>query len=497
MRQCESSDSTIIYDVPIPFALRVDFTMFRYRKSTSWFASILVFGSCASLAWGQPVSPTSPTTPGTLLTSPPDEGLKTVAAGIRWNDLTPDAAPKNLTLEQLLDLAARNNPTILQAQYQITGSLAKAQQAGLYPNPTLAYVAENIGVEGTAGEWQGAELKQRFVTANKLQISRDKYLQRAKVAEHQAVAQQFRVCNDVRLHFAKTLAAQQILALQKELLKTAEDHLVTTREMFNLGQANQVDLHKANASLRREQLALLQAENRIRREFFQLSSLVSVDLPYQPLIGDLAIQDGLIDFDLAYERILRESPEILAAHSKLREDRITVTRENVQWVPDVVVGGGPGYNFETSDATAALNVMIELPIYDRNQGTIRQARSDYSRQQNEIRRVEMQLRMSLAEQYEQYLSAMQHVLTYEEIVLPELKSAYETSLKSYQARREEWPHVLHAYHDFTQRRIELIDHLLQKRTSEILIDGYLLHGGLNAAPSPTPAGHIDATPHPR
>lgn len=471
--------------------------MLRLRQFALLLFCAGIYSCVAPLAFAQQVSPMGPVTPGQLLTSPPNSGLDTVAAGVRWNGAGATNNSNPLTLPDLLDLAARNNPTILQAQFQITASLAKAQQAGLYPNPTLAYVAENIGAEGTAGEWQGAELQQRFVTANKLKISRDKYLQRAKVAEHLAVAQQFRVCNDVRLHFSRTLAAQQILSLQKELLKTAEDHLVTTREQFNLGQANQLDLHKANAALRREQLALLQAENRIRREFFQLCALVGIDLSYQPLAGDLAGESNVIDFDHAYARILQESPEILAAHSKLREDRITISRENVEWVPDVVVGGGPGYNFESSDATAALNVMIELPIYDRNQGTIREARSDYVRQQNEIRRVEMELRMALADQYERYLSAMQHILTYEEIVLPELRSAYETSLKSYQANRNEWPQVLRTYHEFTQRRIELIDHQLQKRTSEILIDGYLLHGGLNAASSPTPPGHIDATPNPR
>ncbi|MEW4453461.1 TolC family protein [Bremerella sp. JC817] len=434
-----------------------------------------------------------------LLTSPPDVGLATAAPGVRWNalDMHADVAPSQHSLAGLLELASRNNPTILQAQYQITGQLAKAQQAGLYPNPMLAYVAENIGVEGTAGEWQGGEIEQRFVTGHKLQISRDKYLQRAKVAEHLAVAQQYRVCNDVRVHYFKTLAAQRILDLQRELLKTSEDHLTTTREMFNAGQANQVDLHRANAQLRRQQLAVLQAENRIRREFLQLGSLVGVELAQLPLEGNLESGSDLIDFDLSSERILSQSPEILAAHSKLREDQITLNRESVEWVPDIIVAGGVGRNFESQDTTGAMSVRMELPIFDRNQGTIRQAQADYVRQQKEIRRTEMDLKMRLAQQYEAYLSAAQHVLTYEELVLPELKQAYANSLQSYKEDRVAWPAVLMAYENYTQRRIEYIDHLLQRRTSEIMLNGFLLHGGLNAASSPTPTGHIDATPKPR
>ncbi len=434
-----------------------------------------------------------------LLTEPHDVGLYTAAPSARWNGLPLGQGDANgvHTLNGMLELAARSNPTILQAQYQITGQLAKAQQAGLYPNPMIAYIAENVGVEGTAGEWQGGELQQRFVTAGKLKISRDKYLQRAKVAEHLAVAQQFRVCNDVRIHYFKTLAAQQILDLQNELLKTAEDNLATTREMFNAGQANQVDLHRANSELRRQQLSVLQAENRIRREFLQLSSLVGMELAFLPLSGDLAATSDLIDYDTVAQRVLSQSPEILAAHSKLREDQITINRESVEWVPDVIVGGGVGRNFESEDTTGAFSVRMELPIFDRNQGTYRQAQADYIRQQKEIRRVEMDLKMRLAMQYETYLSAAQHVLTYEEMVLPDLKKAYATSLESYKEDRLAWPHVLHSYRDYTLRRIEYTEQLLSHRTSEVLINGFLLHGGLNPAPGPTPPGHLDATPNPR
>ena len=166
-------------------------------------------------------------------------------------------------------------------------------------------------------------------------------------------------------------------------------------------------------------------------------------------------------------------------------------------MPDIVVSGGVGRNFETQDTTGAMSVRMELPIFDRNQGTIRQAQADYIRQQKEIQRTEMQLKMRLAHEYEAYLSAAQHVLTYEEMVLPELKQAYANSLASYKDDRMSWPPVLMAYENYTRRRIELIDHLLSQRTSEIMIDGFLLHGGLNAAASPTPPGHIDATPNPR
>ncbi|WP_339746665.1 TolC family protein [uncultured Rubinisphaera sp.] len=400
-------------------------------------------------------------------------------------------------LEMLLGLASQNNPTIRQARLQISGTLAQALQAGLYPNPTLSYKAENINSGGTPGEFQGAELEQRIVTADKLALSRNKYLQRAKVAEHQAVAQQFKVCNDVRIYYIQTLAAQEILVLRREMQKTAQDQMETTKELFNLGQANQVDLRAALADLRRHQLDVLAAENKVRQHFYKLTSLVGVELVPGPLQGSLENDYGMIDFDSAYATVLGESPELLAAYAKLKADHITVHRENVEWVPDIVVSGGSGYNFESQDPVANFSVRLEVPLYDRNQGTIRQAQADENRQRQEIRRIEMQLRMKLAEQYDSYITALQKIETYSDTILPETKKAYEQSLISYKNNREEWTVVLDDYREYTKRRMEQVENHLNKQSAEILINGYLLQGGLEAASTPTPPSHIDATPNPR
>lgn len=408
-----------------------------------------------------------------------------------------DQAAHAYTLETLLDLAAQNNPTLIQSRLHINAQLARAMQAGLYPNPRLSYVAEQIGLDGTAGEWQGAEVQQRFVTGGKLELSRNKYLQRARVAEHMAVAQQFRVCNDVRISFAKSLTAARIVDLRKELLKTAEDRVVTVREMHNLGQANQVDAHRAIAHLQQHRLALLQATNDLRRHLLELTALVGLEIPHPQLQGSIVGERPFIDFDQAMPRILQSSPELLAAHAKLREDCITLDREKVEWIPDIVVTAGPGYNSVDRQTTTNAQVTVEIPLFDRNQGTIAQARADLSRQKNEIRRTELDLRQRLADQYDAYLTAYQNVLEFEAVILPARRDAYRLSLISYQENRLEWPDVLHEQEDYAMCRIDYLKHQQQQRISEILIDGFLLRGGLTAPDDQRPRGHIDSVPKPR
>lgn len=436
-------------------------------------------------------------TAGSRFTQPPARPSRPVSVGD-----APLTEGGVLDLESVLSLTTQNNPTLRQARLQISAELAKAQQAGLYPNPTLAYAGEQIfvDVEGdtdSPGEFQGGILSQRFVTGGKLRLSREKYLRRAHVSEHLAVAQQYRVCNDVRIHFYRTLAAQQRLEMHRELLKTAEDAAVTARELYNAGQANRYDVRKSNVMLQRTRLDVQRAEHEYRMRFRELTALVGLDLPVGAVVGTLATTESLATFDATLARIVAESPEVLAARAKLAADRVTIEREEVEWIPDIVVSAGSGYNFDAKETVAVADVSIEIPLFDRNQGTVAQARADFNRQRREIRRTELTLRQRLAMVYEEYAMAFEHATEYRDSIVPEMKAAYRELLGSYKENRIEWPDVLQAQSDYAEVRLAQIDFEEQLRRSEVLIQGYLLDSGLNAASGPTPAGHIDSVPKPR
>lgn len=407
-----------------------------------------------------------------------------------------------LDLEAVLSLASSNNPTLSQSRLHVSAELAKALQAGLYPNPIVSYEAEQIGLDivgdtDSPGEFQGGVIEQRFVTGGKLRLSREKYLRRAHVSEHLVMAQRFRVCNDVRMHFYRAVAASDRLTIQRELLKTAEDGAVSAQEAYNMGQSRRPEVRRANVSLQRARLDVLRAENEQREAFRSLSAIVGVEVAPSELLGDLLPKCEPPTFEEALNRLLSESPELAAARAKLTVDRATIERERVEWVPDIVARGGAGYNFEAGETTAVAGVSLEFPLYDRNQGTVRQARSDYARQQYEIQRVELDLKDRLATTYSAYATALQHAYEYERVILPESKAAYSELLQSYKENRVDWRDVLEAQHDYFDARLTQVDNLVEARNHEVLVFGYLLHGGLMAAGGPTPPGHIDATPTPR
>lgn len=406
-----------------------------------------------------------------------------------------------LTLEALEGLACANNPTLVQAKAQVDATFGKAIEAGLWPNPVFMYRGEQVGVdrmgEATPGEWQGAMVQQTFVTADKLDLSRSKYLQRVKTAEWLAMAQEYRVLNDVRLHFFRTLGRQEIVQIQQELLKNAEDQLVTVREGYNLGYHPRSTVHRVNALLQEQRLTFLMAENDYRESFGRLMTLTGQDQQPAPLEGRLACDLTPIEFDHALDRLLNESPEIKAAQVKLQADMITLRREEVEPIPNITAIAGAGYNFEAVETTANVGINMEVPLWDWNQGTVKQAEADLVRQRHEVRRTELRLTNQLYQVYRNYLTALQHAQNYQDVVIPERRKAYEVLLDMYEADRVRWLEVLAAEQAYFEARLTYVQNLILWRESEVLIAGYLLHNGLDAPMSVTPPGHIDAVPKPR
>lgn len=404
-----------------------------------------------------------------------------------------------LSLEALESLACANNPTLVQANAHTQGALGMAIQAGLWPNPRLAFTGELLGADGRLGEFVGATVRQEIVTAHKQQLSRAKYLARTHVAEWVALEQQYKVLNDVRMHFFRTLGRQQLVAIQRELLQTARDALLTRREQYNVGQANAADVHRANVELQQQRLAVLAAENQLRAAWQSMTALAGVELPLGPLDGSLEACGGVIEWDQALSRLLSESPQIQAARAKREADRMQLERELVQSVPNLAVTTGAGQDFTStpSRAVGIAQLEMDVPIWNRNEGTVREARSDLARQQAEIRRVELRLREHLAKHYGPYMTSLQHVRNFRDVILPEAQQAYAVLLDSYGQNRVRWSDVLDAQRDYFRLRADYVNHQVALRVSEVLITGYLVRDGLQAPPNPVPPGHINVNPQPR
>lgn len=409
----------------------------------------------------------------------------------------PTAEP-GLTLAELEGLALQRNPTLAQAAAQIQASRGKAVQAGLWCNPTVGYVGDQMNAQRTAGELQGGYIQQVIVTAGKLRLSRAKYRQEAYEAELLSMAQQMRVANAVRLRYFEVLADQQFLDIRREMLANAEESFKTHREMLNAGQAGKADVLMAEVDVGRARVAQRTIENLYLADWQALVAVIGApELKQSHLSGSLESSGPALEFESSLCRLLEESPQVQAARAHVVHDEIMVRRERVQPVPDVMVQASTGHNYESKDTVAGLQVGIPLPVFDRNQGTIQQARADLARSNAEVARLELSLRQRLAEVFAQYQTARQTAELYREVNVPRAKEALEVQQEMYKQRRLPWPRVVSMRRDLLTIRMEYVQSLLEQRRAETQIVGFLLTDGLMEAQSPMPGGHIDSVPKPR
>jgi len=114
-----------------------------------------------------------------------------------------------------------------------------------------------------------------------------------------------------------------------------------------------------------------------------------------------------LDWDSSLNRLFQESPELQAAQAHVVYDQITLQRERVEPVPNIQLQGAAGYSFESQNAIATAQVGITLPLWNRNQGTIRQVQADLARSHAEVARVELSLRQRLADAFNRYRTAQE------------------------------------------------------------------------------------------
>jgi cobalt-zinc-cadmium efflux system outer membrane protein len=411
-------------------------------------------------------------------------------------------------------IALVRNPTLIQAFAQFDAVRSRSFQAGLYPNPIVGYVQDTIGAlaesrpttrgvtpsgGSSPGELVGGFLEQQIVTAGKLRLSRAKFVEEANAAQWQAVAQQFRVLGGVRIKFFEVLAAERIIQIERELARINEDAVRTTTELLNVGQANEPDLLQARIEHRRARVAANSAENRYRSRWESLVALVGAPelRPIWLETRPLESRAEPIDFDATLAGLLERSPEIHAARAEIRRSEVMVERERREPIPNIFLQTAVGYNYEFQKVTPNVQIGIPLPVFNRNQGTIREAMADLSRDHAELTRVALLLRQRLADTFNRYQDALQSVEDFRSESLPLARRAYEVQMANFRARRAAWPQVLVAERTYFDLNKDYVESLLELRRAQVEIGGMLLVDSLSPPATPTSQGHIESVPTPR
>lgn len=311
--------------------------------------------------------------------------------------------PERLSLEDALQIARANSPTFSQQLNQL--EVAEAQQrvgwGQLLPSLTTSMSfgaskrrtsrAEDefgqildrpeVFVSKTSNASQGISLQMTlfdgFGNVNRARAERAGM--RAAEALVQVAGLQLR--QEVSTAYFRAVQAEQRLEVERALLQSAREQLAMTDQRFQIGSANREDVLGAQATVARQEQAVLQAEGEVEKTRLDLLRVMGVKGT-----SDFALTDGFpevfdpsaLDVEALVQAAMASSPRIAQREAEVRQAELSASAAKGTRLPSIsgnisygrsTAQDGYGALFELNapNSSWGLNLNVSLPLFTRFQ----------------------------------------------------------------------------------------------------------------------------------
>src|SRR6266566_5477555 len=283
-----------------------------------------------------------------------------------------------ITLEEAVSTATRQNASLRAKQAELQAVRANEITAGLRPNPTASYSAEQLG-NGSVEPQYTVIIAQPIETGGKRQRRLDSARAATRTTGHELDDVRRLVVAQVKSAFSGVLVAQATLALAEQNLATLDEIERLQRVRAEKGDISQLELLRLQVqrfAFERDagdaRLAIEAAKIALRAAIGPDAVAASFDV-----VGALDFRDAPLDRDHLRQRALANRPDLQAAQAardKARAD-VSLARANAWW--DVT----PQIEYQRigPDNTIGFGFSFPLRIFDRNQGEIARTRAEVER----------------------------------------------------------------------------------------------------------------------
>jgi cobalt-zinc-cadmium efflux system outer membrane protein len=391
----------------------------------------------------------------------------------------PLSADAPLALADLEDIAEATHPTLVQASVRVEAARGNWVQVGLPINPRIGYMANEIGDDGRQG-MQGGFIGKEFVTAHKRAIARQEAYREVERAEQEYAAQRFRVLTDVRIGYYDVLFAQRRMEIAQDLVGVGNRAVDAADALLKAKEARLTDLLQARTETELARLALDTARYQHQAAWRQLAAVVGHPrMEPRPLTGDISVAAERLEWPATLERVLVQSPEIAVAAAELERARWALRRACAERHPNIDVELGVLHNNGSGDTVADVRVGVELPIFDRNQGAIRQARAVVVVAERDLDRLELELQHRLATVFSRYETSRQHSDRYLAVIIPNAKSTLDLAAAGYRAGEFGFLDFLTAQRTYFQANLAYLESARETWIASLEIEGLLMRDSLS------------------
>jgi len=283
-----------------------------------------------------------------------------------------------LSLDDAVVLALRENPTLRAKQHEYRATQAQEITAGLRPNPTASYTADQMG-NANVDPQHTVTIGQPIELGGK----RGRRLDSARAAIRVTAAEledvQRQVVAQVKKAFTDTLVAEATLVLAGDNLKTLDEVERLQRIRAEKGDISELELTRIQVQRFAFERDAADARQAIAAARVALRAAVGPQAvaPDFAVSGELGFRDVPLDVAVLRRRALDARPDLKAAEAaraRARADR-ELARANAWW--DVTPQAS--YQRIGPDNTFGVGISVPLRVFDRNQGEVARTRAEVDR----------------------------------------------------------------------------------------------------------------------
>lgn len=354
----------------------------------------------------------------------------------------PKALPQAITLEQALELAKQNNPTLRANETLVLQNKAQEITANLRPNPILGLDAQYLPLFAPdlftdTNYWNDQTqydvgIGYLFERGKKRQHRLDAAKTATAVTEAQVSdAQRTTLANAAQL-FIAALLAKSNLEFAEGLRDSYKKTVSLSQERFNAGAMSRNDLLKIQlqqlqfeSDVNAARLALVQALASLR----QFLGFDSVPANYD-VVGKLAYEPVPLRLEDVQARALAVRPDLQAAQRAViaSESQVGLAKANGKVDFNLTFD----YTHLNQNNLGAFYFNIPLPIFNKNQGEIARTQYVVTQSQFQQKAAEQQVLTDVRNAYEGLRSSEQVVQLYDQGYLDQATQSLEITRFSYE-----------------------------------------------------------------
>jgi len=369
-----------------------------------------------------------------------------------------EASGRAISLANALARTLRGSPELAAYNFEMRAAEARILQAGVRPNPELTLDIEN---PAGSGQFRNGDQSQNTLTFSQLIELGGKRAARigeAKagrvVIEWEYQVKRVEVLKSATLAFIDVLAAQSRLQLAEEIVKVAEEAVVLTEKRVNVGKASVVESIRTRVAVSSAKIETEQARRAIAAARGNLAAHWGArQADFDAVKGDLENHQEGPGLATLRQRMLG-NPN-LARWTAEREKRETaLAREQTLARPDITLLAGPRTFGTAPDTSFIAGFSIPLPLNNRNQGNIAEARENLAKLDEEKRGAESRAFAALNDAYQKLMAVSEEIHILESSILPSAAEAERQLNQGYAAGGFTLLEVLDARRTLNSARVQ-------------------------------------------